>query len=125
MGAVGLFINTELAEPLYRGKLPNSWGVLFDPSKSGRLANCGVTLLPRQVEVFSIWMHYKGHSLGNSGPRRITKVATLIRNTGVGIAPTDFATYIDIMRSGRACAGMAWGGMVNAANEHGKLRFPL
>lgn len=124
-GAIGLFVNTKIAEPLYGAPLPNSWEVLFDPVKSSLLSTCGVTLIPSKEEVFSIWMQYKGQSLGNSGPRRILKSAALIRPAGTIIAPTEFSAYIDMIGNDKACVGMAWGGMVKAANKDGKLRFSI
>lgn len=124
-GSVGLFVNPELAEPLYGGELPNSWGVLFDPEKAQKLASCGASLLYADEHVFSIWFAYKGLRLGGSGPRRITNAAAEIRAPGVRMGPPEFSSYIEQMRSGKVCVGMAWSGLVNAANTDGKLRYSV
>lgn len=124
-GTVGLFVNTQLVAPLYGGEPPNSWSLLFEPSHSERLSACGVSLLNAQEEVFSIWTSYKGHSLGSSGPRRITAAAPQIRNHGVHVGPAEFSAYTEQMRTGKVCAGMAWSGLVNAANDDGKLRYSI
>ena len=124
-GSVGLFVNTQLVAPLYGGELPNSWSLLFEPQQAERLSTCGVSLLNAQEEVFSIWSSYKGRSLGSSGARRIAAAAPLIRNPGVHIGPPEFSAYIEQMRTGKVCAGMAWSGLVNAANDDGKLRYSI
>ena len=125
-GSVGLFVNTQLVAPLYGGEAPNSWSLLFEPRQTERLSTCGVSLLNAQEEVFSIWSSYKGHSLGSSGPRRIAAEAQQIRNPGVHVGPAEFSAYIEQMRTGKVCAGMAWSGLVNAANEDGqKLRYSI
>lgn len=124
-GSVGLFVNPELAEPLYGGPLPNSWSVLFDPEQAKKLAGCGVSLLYADEHVFSIWFAYKGLSLGDSGPRRIASAASQIRAPGVHMGPPEFSSYIEQMRSGKVCAGMAWSGLVNAANTDGRLRYSV
>ncbi|MCC6076930.1 extracellular solute-binding protein [Pseudomonas sp. GCM10022188] len=124
-GTVGLFVNTELVAPLYGGEPPNSWSLLFEPQQAQRLSACGLSLLNAEEEVFSIWFAYKGRSLGTSGPRRIAAEAPQIRNAGVGIGPPEFSAYTEQMRTGKVCAGMAWSGLVNAANNDGKLRYSI
>lgn len=124
-GTVGLFVNTALVAPLYGGEPPNSWSLLFEPAMTKQLSACGVSLLNAQEEVFSIWTSYKGHSLGSSGPRRIAAAAPQIRNPGVHVGPAEFSAYTEQMRTGKVCAGMAWSGLVNAANSEGKLRYSI
>lgn len=123
-GAVGLAVNTQLAEKAFGGPLPDSWSLLFDPAQSARLASCGMSVLDAPDEVLSVLMNYQGHSLAHSPPSQIKRAGELL----VGLRPhlkyVDSARYIDDLKQGQLCVALAWvGDALGAAAAGQPVRF--
>jgi len=123
-GAVGLAINTKLAEAAYGGPLPDSWSVLFDPAQSARLASCGISMLDAPDEALSILLSYQGHNLANSPPSRIKRSTGILSGLRPHLKYVDSQRYIADLGKGELCVAMAWVGDALAAADAGQpVRF--
>jgi spermidine/putrescine-binding protein len=123
-GAVGLAINTPLAEAAFGGPLPDSWSLLFDPEQSTRLASCGISVLNASSETLSLLLNYQGRSLVRSAPSRIERTAQLLGKLRPNLRYVDSERYIDDLSNGRLCVAMAWVGDALAAADAGQpVRF--
>lgn len=119
-GAVGLAINTPLAEATYGGPLPHSWSLLFDPAQSQRLASCGMSVLDAPDELLYSLLNYQGRSLNNSSPGRILKTGAVLQGLRASLRYVDSERYIDDLNQGKLCVALAWVGDALAANDAGQ-----
>ncbi|WP_137817713.1 extracellular solute-binding protein [Pseudomonas sp. 2FG] len=125
-GAIGLAVNTRLAEQAFGGPLPDSWSLLFDPEKSKRLASCGIGVLDAQDEVLSVLLNYQGHSLAHSPPRQIKRAGEVLNELRPQLKYVDSARYLDDLQQGRLCLAVAWAGDALAAADTGQpVRFVI
>ncbi|MGH8353745.1 MAG: extracellular solute-binding protein, partial [Pseudomonas sp.] len=123
-GAVGLAINTRLAEAAFGGPLPDSWSLLFDPAQSARLAGCGLSVLDAPDEALSVLMSYQGLNLASSPPSRIKRAGELLADLRPHLKYVDSQRYIDDLSQGQLCVAMAWVGDALAAADAGQpVRF--
>ena len=115
-GAVGLAINTPLAEKAFGGPLPNSWSLLFDPQQSARLSPCGVSLLDAPDETLAVLLNYQGRSLARSAPSRLKRSGDVLAALRPNLRYVDSERYIADLNAGKLCVAMAWvGDALNAA----------
>jgi len=123
-GAVGLAINTPLAEVAYGGPLPDSWSLLFDAEQSARLAGCGMSVLDAPDETLSLLLNYQGRSLARSAPSRIERAGDVLTGLRPNLRYVDSERYIDDLNNGHLCVAMAWvGDALAAANAGQPVRF--
>lgn len=123
-GAVGLAINTPLAEAAFGGPLPDSWSLLFDIEQSTRLASCGLSVLDASSETLSLLLNYQGRSLVRSAPSRIERSGQLLGELHPNLRYVDSERYIEDLSNGRLCVAMAWVGDALAAADAGQpVRF--
>lgn len=123
-GAIGLAVNTQLAEQAFGGPLPDSWSLLFDPAQSARLASCGIGVLDAPDEVLAVLLNYQGHSLAHSPPRQIKRAGSVLNELRPHLKYVDSARYIDDLQQGQLCLALAWGGDALAAADTGQpVRF--
>lgn len=123
-GAVGLAINTPLAEAAFGGPLPDSWSLLFDAEQSARLASCGISLLDAPDETLTVLLSYQGRSLARSSPSRIKRTSQVLDGLRPNLRYIDSERYIDDLNQGKLCVAMAWVGDALAAADAGQpVRF--
>nr|WP_298173234.1 extracellular solute-binding protein [uncultured Pseudomonas sp.] len=123
-GAVGLAINTPLAEAAFGGPLPDSWSLLFDAEQSARLASCGISVLDAPDETLSLLLNYQGRSLVRSAPSRIERAGNVLDGLKPNLRYVDSERYIEDLTNGRLCVAMAWVGDALAAADAGQpVRF--
>jgi len=125
-GTVGLALNvSKVVDTL--GEMPeDSWGLLFDPKYSERLAKCGIGLLDAREETLSLLLNYKGRALGRSGPRQIQQAGAELAALRGKAASFDNGAYTQRLASGELCMAMAWSGHVlKAADAGAPLRFVM
>ncbi|MDD2160171.1 polyamine ABC transporter substrate-binding protein [Pseudomonas sp. MIL19] len=123
-GAVGLAINTPLAEAAFGGPLPDSWSLLFDAEQSARLAPCGISLLDAPDETLTVLLSYQGRSLARSSPSRIKRSSQVLDGLRPNLRYIDSERYIDDLNQGKLCVAMAWVGDALAAADAGQpVRF--
>lgn len=119
-GAVGLAINTPQAEAAYGGPLPSSWGLLFDPEQSTKLASCGVSVLDAPDEMLYNLLSYQGRSLTNSSPGRLRKAGEALMGLRPNLRYVDSERYIDDLNQGKLCVAVAWVGDALGASDAGQ-----
>lgn len=125
-GTVGLALNvSKVVDTL--GEMPeDSWGLLFDPKNSERLAQCGIGMLDAREETLSLLLNYKGRALGRSGPRQIQQAGAELAALRGKAASFGNSSYIEQLASGQLCMTMAWSGHVlKAADAGAPLRFVM
>ena len=119
-GSIGLAINTPQAEAAFGGPLPKSWGVIFDPEQSAKLAHCGVSMLDASADVFTLLMNFKGRVLSDSSPRQIRRAGAALQNIRPNLRMVDSETYIDELNAGKLCVAVAYVGDALTAADSGQ-----
>lgn len=124
-GTVGLVVHERAASQALQAPVPNSWSVLFDPASVDKLKSCGVTLQDEPEQTLSLYLTYKGKSLGQSNARSIEKAIGEIRRLNLSPSPQPFTSFISQLAEGKVCAAMVWSGLASLANEKGQLRYSI
>ncbi|AYC32981.1 polyamine ABC transporter substrate-binding protein [Pseudomonas cavernae] len=125
-GAVGLAVNTQLAEQAFGGPLPDSWSLLFDPEQSKRLASCGISVLDARDEVLSVLMNYQGRSLAHSSPRQIKRAGGVLDELRPQLRYVDGQRQLTDLSKGELCLSLTWVGDALAAAAAGQpVRFVI
>lgn len=124
-GTVGLVVHKRAASRALQGPVPNSWGVLFDPTRVDKLKSCGVVLQDEPEQVLALYLTYRGKSLRSSNARSIEKAIGEIHRLALSSSPQPFTAFISQLAEGKICAAMVWSGIASLANEKGELRYSI
>lgn len=120
-GTAGLAVNTKLAEAALGKPLPNSWGVLFDPEISGKLAQCGIGMIDAPEEAYAAAVAYQqGRSLAETSPRQLEQANNLLKTLRPKLRYIDSERYISDLESGKLCVAFAWVGDAARAEQAGQ-----
>ena len=123
-GTVGLALNVSKVVDTLGAAPEDSWGLLFEPKNSERLAKCGIGLLDAREEALSLLLNYKGRALARSGPRQIQQAGEDLAALRGKAASFGNVNYVDQLASGKLCMAMAWSGQaLRAADGSAALRF--
>lgn len=126
-GVLGLAVNRSRAEAALGGPLAASWGLLFDPQQSARLAACGIGLQDAPEETFSVLFTYQGRSLTRSGLRRVGRAGEQLLALRRQAQVLDNTRHTQALQAGELCLTSAWTGLAlsAAAQSRETLEFVI
>ena len=119
-GVVGLAVNMPKVEAALGRTPENSWGLLFDPANSQRLASCGISILDAPDELLTILLNYQGESLVHSSPSRIRRTRNILSALRPNLRYISNDRYIEPLQKGELCLSMAWVGDALGAIQAGQ-----
>lgn len=123
-GAVGLAINEPQASSALGEAPPNSWNLLFNPSYSSKLAQCGISVLDAQEEVLSALLNFQGENISRSSTKQIQRAGKVLGELKPNLRYVSSERYIHDLQQGKLCIALAWVGDVLAAEQAGQpVRF--
>lgn len=126
-GVLGLAVNRSRAEAALGGPLAPSWGLLFDPQQSARLAGCGIGLQDAPEETFSVLFTYQGRSLARSGLRQVRRAGEQLLTLRRQASVLDNTRHTQALQAGELCLTSAWTGLAlsAAAQSREALEFVI
>lgn len=92
----------------------NSWELVFNPTYTSKLKNCGIAFLDSPSEVIPAAAHYAGKAAYSNAPADHQAAAEVIRAVRGDIRKFS-SDLIDELASGKLCAVMGWSGDINQA----------
>lgn len=90
----------------------DTWGLLLDPAKASKLADCGITVLDDPIEVFAAALAYLGRDPESNAPADLEAVAKLLRAIRPFIRRFDSEGFIPGLAEGELCLSMGYSGDV-------------
>jgi putrescine transport system substrate-binding protein len=98
----------------------DSWGLIFDPAISSKLAACGIGILDDQQEGFSAALFWKGMDPNGMGNDEIALVQQVYAPTRENIRYFNSSRYIDDLANGEICVAMGYNGDIAQARERAR-----
>jgi len=120
-GTTGIGINVgKVREILGADAELDTWGLIFDPEISSKLAACGVTVLDDQQEAFSAALFWKGMDPNGMGNNEIETVQQVFAGVRQNIRYFNSSRYIDDLANGEICVAMGYNGDIVQARERAR-----
>ncbi|MFN3965288.1 MAG: polyamine ABC transporter substrate-binding protein [Silanimonas lenta] len=107
----------KVREALGEGAELDTWGLLFDPATSAKLAKCGIAVLDDQQEAFSAALFWKGMDPNGMGNGEIDVVRAVYAPVRQHIRYFNSSRYIDDLANGEICVAMGYNGDVLQARD--------
>ena len=117
--AIGVNIG-KVREILGADAALDTWGLIFDPALSDKLAACGIGILDDQQEAFSAALFWKGMDPNGMGNNEVEVVQQAFAPIRKNIRYFNSSRYIDDLANGEICVAMGYNGDVVQARERAK-----
>lgn len=120
-GTTAIGINVGKVREILGPDAPiDTWGLIFDPAYSDKLAACGIGILDDQQEAFSAALFWKGMDPNGMGNNEIDVVREAFAPVRKNIRYFSSSRYIDDLANGEICVAMGYNGDVVQARERAK-----
>lgn len=120
-GTTAIGINVAKVREILGPDVPlDSWGLIFDPAISSRLAACGIGILDDQQEAFSAALFWKGMDPNGMGNNEVEIVQQAFAPIRENIRYFNSSRYIDDLANGEICVAMGYNGDIVQARERAK-----
>lgn len=117
-GTTGIGYNVQaVADRLGEDYVVNSWSLIFDPEKVALFADCGVSLMDTQIEMFPAAMRYLGLEPTSTDPADMEAGAALIEAVRPYVRYFSSSQYISDLANGETCLAVGWSGDVFQAAD--------
>jgi len=117
-GTSGLGLNVEkVRAALGEDAALDTWGLIFDPEKTAKLADCGISLLDDPTEVFSAALVYLGKDPNSLDPADLDAATELLNVVHPHIRYFHSSQYISDLATGDLCVAHGYSGDVLQARE--------
>ena len=124
-GTSGLGVNVAKVRAALGEDAPlDTWALVFDPEQSGRLKDCGISLLDDPTEVFSAALAYLGKDPNSLSKADLDAATDLLNKVYPNIRYFHSSQYQSDLANGDLCVAMGYSGDVlqaqSRAEEAGK-----
>lgn len=120
-GTTAIGINVAKVREILGPDVPlDSWGLIFDPAISSKLAACGIGILDDQQEAFSAALFWKGMDPNGMGNNEVEIVQQAFAPIRENIRYFNSSRYIDDLANGEICVAMGYNGDIVQARERAK-----
>lgn len=117
-GTTGLGINTKkIREILGENAVLDSWSLLFDPAISGKLADCGISVLDDKQEGFGAALIYQQRDPNAYSADENELVQQTFKAISAHIRYFDSSKYIDDLANGDLCLALGFSGDIFQARD--------
>jgi putrescine transport system substrate-binding protein len=122
-GTIGIAYNTKMiADRLgvsdSKAKELNTWDMLFDPTVSGKLADCGIALLDSPAEMMSIGLNYVGLDPNSEKKEDLETATAAFSKVRDNIRYFHSSRSISDLANGEICMAIGYNGdMLQAKNR--------
>lgn len=108
-GRIGLLANTQKVEAALGEPIGKSWDLFFNQEKLRKLSTCGVSVLERPTDMYSLWMNFKGYRPEQPTKSKLSRYVDMLDETSSMVKASN-TDYLDELPSGALCMAMAWEG---------------
>jgi putrescine transport system substrate-binding protein len=117
-GTTGIGINSKkVAEILGKDTPTNTWKLIFDPEISGKLKDCGISLMDDSTEVFAAALAYLGKDPNSTAKADLDAAHDAIARIRPNIRYFHSSQYISDLANGDLCVAHAYSGDVLQAAD--------
>lgn len=117
-GTTGVGINTaKVAAALGEDAATDTWGLIFDPEKAGKLATCGISMLDDPSEAFAAALTYLGRDPNSHAEDDLKAAAELLKTARPHIRYFHSSQYISDLANGDLCVAHGYSGDVLQARD--------
>ena len=110
-GTTGIGINVNEVHEILGADTPaDGWGLIFDPKISGKLKDCGISLMDDSTEVFAAALAYLGKDPNSSAKADLDAAQALITSVRPNIRYFHSSQYISDLANGDLCVAHAYSG---------------
>jgi putrescine transport system substrate-binding protein len=107
----------KVVDKLGSDKVPDSWGLLFDPANAQRLSGCGISLLDDPTEVFSAALIYLGRDPNSTEPADLAAATAMLQKVRPYIRYFHSSQYINDLANGDLCVAHGYSGDILQARD--------
>jgi len=101
-------------------RLPNGWGLIFDPHNAAKLQDCGIAVIDSPMDVFQSVIIYLGHDPNRLDPLDVAAASEVLRRIRPFIRYIDTALYMADLANGSICLSLGWSGDIERARNRAK-----
>ncbi len=117
-GTFSIGINVDKVAPLFDGKIPDSWSLIFNPDNMKKLAGCKVAFIDSPVYVYPILLNYLGLPHDSTEYAQYEKASAVMRTVRPYVTYFHDSQYLNDLANGNICVAFGWSGdLVNARNR--------
>jgi putrescine transport system substrate-binding protein len=117
-GTTGIGINVNKVHEILGDDVPaDGWGLIFDPKLSGKLKDCGISLMDDSTEVFAAALAYLGKDPNSSAKADLDAAQALLTSIRPNIRYFHSSQYITDLANGDLCVAHAYSGDVLQARD--------
>ncbi len=120
IAATGVAYNVKKVAEFAPGAPSDSWSLIFDPKWSGKLKDCGISLLDDPTEVFAAAMVWLGKDPKSEDPEDLKAASAAIEAIRPNIRYFHSSTNINDMANGDLCVSHGYGGDLIQARDRAK-----
>jgi len=120
-GTTGIGYNVAKVKERLGADAPlDSWGLLFDPAKAAKLADCGIHVLDATEELFPAALNYLGLNPDSKSEDDLKKAADLLAKAKPFIRKFHSSEYINALANGDICLALGYSGDVLQARKRAR-----
>lgn len=117
-GTTGIGINTaKVKAALGEDAATDSWGLIFDPEKAGKLAACGISMLDDPSEGFAAALSYLGKDPHSKAEEDLKAATDLLNQARPHIRYFHSSQYISDLANGDLCVAHGYSGDILQARS--------
>jgi putrescine transport system substrate-binding protein len=117
-GTTGLGVNEEKVKAaLGVDKIPDTWGLVFDPENAKKLKGCGISLMDDATEVFAAALSYLGKDPNSTDQKDLDAAAEQIKKIQPYVRYFHSSQYINDMANGDTCVAHGYSGDIFQARD--------
>ena len=98
----------------------NAWDLIFNPTYTHKLKDCGITFLDTPTDVFQAALHYLGKPVVTGKPDDYKAAFDMLMKVRPDIKKFASGGQIDDLASGNVCVAYGWAGDFNLARKRSK-----
>jgi putrescine transport system substrate-binding protein len=95
----------------------DSWAMVFDPEIASQLADCGISFLDSQSDMFPVALNYLGLDPMSTDPDDLEQAAALLESVRPYVRYFHSSQYITDLANGEICVAVGWSGDVLIAMD--------
>jgi putrescine transport system substrate-binding protein len=95
----------------------DSWSMVFDPEIASQLADCGISFLDSQSDMFPVALQYLGLDPNSTDEADLEQAAALMESVRPYVRYFHSSQYITDLANGEICVAVGWSGDVLIAMD--------
>lgn len=119
-GTFAIGVNVDKVAPLFDGKIPDSWSLIFDPENMKKLAGCKVAFIDSPIYVYPILLNYLGLPRDSTDYAQYEKASAVLRSIRPYVTYFHDSQYLNDIATGNVCVAFGWSGDLVLARNRAK-----